>query len=109
MEHHAGTATLRGGNAEYESAGQRHVETQRHRRDPRRADRLSLSIETVTSYIRNLMGKLEMRSSRESVVDARRRGLLPCPVTVPVGESEIPCLRGLFISFRTGHPCRLPR
>ncbi|UOT01180.1 hypothetical protein MPY17_19230 [Rhodococcus opacus] len=53
MEHHAGTATLRGGYAEYESAGERHVET------PRIADRPSLSVE---SYMRNLVGKWEVRS-----------------------------------------------
>lgn len=41
------------------------------------ADRLSLSVETVKSYMRNLMGKLEVRSRQEAVVEARRRGLLP--------------------------------
>ncbi|MDI9938330.1 hypothetical protein QM806_23265 [Rhodococcus sp. IEGM 1351] len=56
MEHHAGTATLRGGYAEYESAGERHVET------PRIADRPSPSVETVESYMRNLVGKWEVRS-----------------------------------------------
>lgn len=41
------------------------------------AERLSLSIETVKSYMRNLMGKLEVRSRHEAVVEARRQGLLP--------------------------------
>ncbi|MDH6292549.1 ATP/maltotriose-dependent transcriptional regulator MalT [Rhodococcus opacus] len=40
-------------------------------------ERLSLSVETVRSYMRNLMGKLEVRSRQEAVVEARRQGLLP--------------------------------
>ncbi|MFV9457822.1 hypothetical protein ACNJ7E_30840 [Rhodococcus sp. NM-2] len=51
MEHHSGAATLRGGYAEYESAGERHVET------PRFADRLSPSVEPAKSYMRNPVGK----------------------------------------------------
>lgn len=41
------------------------------------ADRLSLSVETVKTYMRNLMAKLEVGSRHEAVVEARRRGLLP--------------------------------
>ncbi|MFG1782261.1 response regulator transcription factor [Rhodococcus oryzae] len=41
------------------------------------ADRLSLSVETVKTYMRNLMAKLEVSSRHEAVVEARRRGLLP--------------------------------
>lgn len=41
------------------------------------AERLSLSVETVKSYMRNLMGKLEVGSRHEAVVEARRQGLLP--------------------------------
>lgn len=41
------------------------------------AERLSLSVETVKTYLRNLMAKLEVRSRQEAVVVARRRGLLP--------------------------------
>ncbi len=41
------------------------------------AERLSLSVETVKSYMRNLMAKLEVSSRQEAVVVARRHGLLP--------------------------------
>lgn len=41
------------------------------------ADRLSLSVETVKTYMRNLMAKLEVSSRQEAVFVARRRGLLP--------------------------------
>lgn len=41
------------------------------------AERLSLSIETIKSYMRNLMAKLEARNRHEAVVEARRQGLLP--------------------------------
>jgi DNA-binding CsgD family transcriptional regulator len=41
------------------------------------AERLSLSVETVKSYMRNLMAKLEVHSRHEAVVEARRQGLLP--------------------------------
>ncbi len=41
------------------------------------AERLSLSTETVKSYMRNLMGKLEVHSRHEAVVEARRQRLLP--------------------------------
>ncbi|MDV6264656.1 helix-turn-helix transcriptional regulator [Rhodococcoides yunnanense] len=41
------------------------------------ADQLSLTVQTVKSYMRNLMSKLEVRSRQEAVVEARRRGLLP--------------------------------
>lgn len=41
------------------------------------AERLSLSVETVKSYMRNLMTKLEVRSRHEAVVEARRQGLIP--------------------------------
>ncbi|MFE3289495.1 response regulator transcription factor [Rhodococcus sp. NPDC059234] len=41
------------------------------------AERLSLSVETVKTYMRNLMGKLEVSSRQEAVFAARRRGLLP--------------------------------
>ncbi|PTR38130.1 regulatory LuxR family protein [Rhodococcus sp. OK611] len=41
------------------------------------ADRLSLSVETVKTYMRNLMAKLEVSSRHEAVFEARRRGLLP--------------------------------
>lgn len=40
------------------------------------AERLSLSVETVKTYMRNLMGKLEVRSRHEAVVEAKRRGLI---------------------------------
>ncbi|MGK2317293.1 LuxR C-terminal-related transcriptional regulator [Gordonia rhizosphera NBRC 16068] len=39
--------------------------------------RLQLRTETVKSYVRNLLGKLEVHNRREAVVEARRRGLLP--------------------------------
>ncbi|WP_016694747.1 response regulator transcription factor [Rhodococcus rhodochrous] len=41
------------------------------------ADRLSLSVETVKTYLRNAMDKLDARSRHEAVVEARRQGLLP--------------------------------
>nr|WP_064572050.1 response regulator transcription factor [Gordonia sp. LAM0048] len=41
------------------------------------AERMSLSPETVKSYMRNLMAKLEVHSRHEAVVQARRLGLLP--------------------------------
>ncbi|MEP9390675.1 LuxR C-terminal-related transcriptional regulator [Gordonia sp. VNQ95] len=41
------------------------------------AERLSLRPETIKSYVRNLMGKLEVHNRREAVVTARRMGLLP--------------------------------
>ncbi|MFZ2173423.1 MAG: LuxR C-terminal-related transcriptional regulator [Rhodococcus sp. (in: high G+C Gram-positive bacteria)] len=41
------------------------------------AERLSLSVETIKSYMRNVMGKLDAASRHEAVVEARRQGLLP--------------------------------
>ncbi|MGV9713302.1 LuxR C-terminal-related transcriptional regulator [Gordonia sp. NPDC003424] len=41
------------------------------------ADRLGLRPETVKSYVRNLMSKLDVHNRREAVVAARRQGLLP--------------------------------
>jgi DNA-binding NarL/FixJ family response regulator len=41
------------------------------------ADRMSLSPETVKSYMRNLMAKLDVHSRHEAVVQARKLGLLP--------------------------------
>ncbi|EME16013.1 helix-turn-helix transcriptional regulator [Rhodococcus triatomae] len=41
------------------------------------AHRLSLGSETVKSYLRSAMGKLDARSRHEAVVTARRLGLLP--------------------------------
>ncbi|MFE3290917.1 response regulator transcription factor [Rhodococcus sp. NPDC059234] len=41
------------------------------------AHRLSLKPETVKSYLRNAMGKLDAHSRHEAVVAARRLGLLP--------------------------------
>ncbi|MCF8569903.1 LuxR C-terminal-related transcriptional regulator [Gordonia sp. HY002] len=41
------------------------------------ADRLGLRPETVKSYLRAVMTKLEVRNRREAVVAARRHGLLP--------------------------------
>ncbi|MGW0040117.1 response regulator transcription factor [Rhodococcus sp. NPDC003348] len=41
------------------------------------AERLSLSVETVKTYMRTLMAKLEVGSRQEAVFEARRRGLLP--------------------------------
>ncbi|NRI65435.1 DNA-binding response regulator [Rhodococcus sp. MS16] len=40
------------------------------------AERLSLSVETVKTYMRNLMAKLDVRSRHEAVVEARRHGLI---------------------------------
>lgn len=40
------------------------------------AERLGLSVETVKSYMRNLMAKLDVRSRHEAVVQARRLGLI---------------------------------
>ncbi len=40
------------------------------------AERLSLSVETIKTYMRNLMGKLDVRSRHEAVVEARRQGLI---------------------------------
>ncbi|CRK50740.1 LuxR family transcriptional regulator [Rhodococcus sp. RD6.2] len=41
------------------------------------ADRLSLSVETVKTYMRNLMAKLDVNSRQAAVVAARRSGLIP--------------------------------
>lgn len=41
------------------------------------AQRLSVGAETVKSYLRSAMAKLDVRSRAEAVVAARRRGLLP--------------------------------
>jgi DNA-binding NarL/FixJ family response regulator len=41
------------------------------------AQRLSVSAETVKSYLRSAMGKLDASSRHEAVVTARRLGLLP--------------------------------
>ncbi|QBJ96160.1 response regulator transcription factor [Rhodococcus sp. ABRD24] len=41
------------------------------------AERLSLSVETIKSYMRNIMTKLDARSRHEAVVEARRQGLIP--------------------------------
>lgn len=41
------------------------------------ADRLGLTVDTVKSYLRNLMGKLEVHSRHEAVSVARRAGILP--------------------------------
>lgn len=41
------------------------------------ADRLGLRLETIKSYMRNIMTKLEARSRHEAVVEARRQGLIP--------------------------------
>lgn len=40
------------------------------------AERLSLSVETIKTYMRNLMAKLDVRSRHEAVVEARRQGLI---------------------------------
>lgn len=40
------------------------------------AERLALSLETVKSYLRNILAKLEVHSRHEAVVEARRQGLL---------------------------------
>ncbi|MEE2030980.1 helix-turn-helix transcriptional regulator [Rhodococcus chondri] len=40
-------------------------------------DRLGLTVQTVKSYLKHLMAKLEVRSRHEAVVEARRQGLLP--------------------------------
>ncbi|TSD45467.1 DNA-binding response regulator [Rhodococcus sp. KBS0724] len=40
------------------------------------AERLSLSVETIKTYMRNLMAKLDVRSRHEAVVEARRHGLI---------------------------------
>ncbi|MCJ0902850.1 LuxR C-terminal-related transcriptional regulator [Rhodococcus sp. ARC_M6] len=40
------------------------------------AERLSLSVETVKTYMRNLMGKLDVRSRHAAVVEAKRQGLI---------------------------------
>lgn len=40
------------------------------------AERLSLRPETVKSYVRNVLAKLEVHSRHEAVVEARRQGLL---------------------------------
>ncbi|SDH95048.1 regulatory protein, luxR family [Rhodococcus triatomae] len=40
-------------------------------------ERLSLSTQTVKTYMRNLMAKLDVRSRHEAVVEARRHGLIP--------------------------------
>ncbi|PTR24804.1 regulatory LuxR family protein [Rhodococcus sp. OK519] len=41
------------------------------------AERLGLRLDTVKSYMRNIMSKLEVRSRHEAVVVARRQGLIP--------------------------------
>lgn len=41
------------------------------------AERLSVRPETIKSYVRNLMSKLDVHNRREAVVEARRQGLLP--------------------------------
>jgi LuxR family transcriptional regulator, regulator of acetate metabolism len=41
------------------------------------ADRLGLTVQTVKSYLKNLMAKLEVRSRHAAVLEARRQGLLP--------------------------------
>ncbi|WP_204868536.1 MULTISPECIES: LuxR C-terminal-related transcriptional regulator [Nocardiaceae] len=41
------------------------------------AQRLSIKTETVKSYLRTAMGKLDAHSRHEAVVQARKRGLLP--------------------------------
>lgn len=41
------------------------------------AERLGLRPDTVKSYMRNIMTKLEVRSRHEAVVAARRQGLIP--------------------------------
>ncbi|MFD4265274.1 response regulator transcription factor [Rhodococcus sp. NPDC058481] len=41
------------------------------------ADRLTLSVETVKTYMRNLTAKLGVSSRNEAVFEARKRGLLP--------------------------------
>lgn len=40
------------------------------------AERLSLSVETVKSYVRGVLAKLEVHSRHEAVVEARRQGLI---------------------------------
>ncbi|MDI9917521.1 LuxR C-terminal-related transcriptional regulator [Rhodococcus sp. IEGM 1379] len=40
------------------------------------AERLALSTETVKTYMRNLMAKLEVHSRHEAVVEAKRQGLI---------------------------------
>lgn len=40
------------------------------------AERLSLSVETIKSYVRNILAKLEVHSRQEAVLQARRLGLL---------------------------------
>ncbi|NLE78260.1 MAG: DNA-binding response regulator [Rhodococcus sp.] len=40
------------------------------------AERLSLSVETVKTYMRNLMAKLDVSSRHEAVVEARRQALI---------------------------------
>ncbi|MGO4201077.1 response regulator transcription factor [Rhodococcus sp. TAF43] len=40
-------------------------------------ERLGLRLDTVKSYMRNIMTKLEVRSRHEAVVEARRQGLIP--------------------------------
>ncbi|WP_433612043.1 response regulator transcription factor [Prescottella agglutinans] len=45
--------------------------------NPDIAERLSVKPETVKSYLRSAMSKLDARSRREAVVTARRLGLLP--------------------------------
>lgn len=52
---------------EYASLGCRNAEI---------AARLSLSVDTVKTYMRNLMGKLDVATRAEAVVEARRHGLL---------------------------------
>ena len=41
------------------------------------AERLGLRLDTIKSYMRNIMTKLEVRSRHEAVVEARRQGLIP--------------------------------
>ena len=40
------------------------------------AERLSLSVETIKSYVRNILAKLEVHGRHEAVVEARRQGLI---------------------------------
>ncbi|MBM4525959.1 DNA-binding response regulator [Rhodococcus hoagii] len=41
------------------------------------AERLGLRLDTIKSYMRNIMTKLEVHSRHEAVVEARRQGLIP--------------------------------
>lgn len=63
-----GHRPVRGGDRQTGRLGCRNAEI---------ADRLSLSVETVKTYMRNVMDKLDVHSRHEAVVEARRQGLLP--------------------------------